>query len=103
VEAGGLSNWTAVLDARQDLEQLTAGIVGSAEYAATHGTQADAAFVTGLYQDVLGRAADEAGFATWTSALAGGTSRATVAAGFLFSAEAIEQLYQPATDGVLIA
>jgi hypothetical protein len=102
VEAGGLESWTTALDVRRDMDQLASGIIGSAEYAARAG-QSDADFVKLLYQDVLDRAADESGFANWTGNLAQGASRATVATGFLLSVEAIQKLYKPAADGVLIA
>jgi 2',3'-cyclic-nucleotide 2'-phosphodiesterase (5'-nucleotidase family) len=102
VEAKGLESWTAALDARQNLDQLVSGIIGSTEHALLT-PQNDADFVNGLYQDVLGRTADTGGFANWTGSLAQGTSRAAVVTGFLLSAEGMEHLYQAATDGVLIA
>jgi hypothetical protein len=46
-------------------------------------------FVQGLYNDVLGRAADSAGFTAWLQALQGGANRSLVAAAFVNSAEAV--------------
>jgi Domain of unknown function (DUF4214) len=48
---------------------------------------ANEAFVKGLYQSTLLRSADNAGLAGWVNALAMGTSRATVASGFVNSTE----------------
>ena len=62
----------------------------SAEYTASH---ADAgSFVTGLYETVLRRQPDPAGFGYWQSVVATGTrSRAAVADFFLTSTEAYLQ------------
>src|SRR5207244_2667502 len=46
------------------------------------------AFVNQVYQDLLGRDAEQGGLLTWTSALAGGASRAQVAAAIESSPEA---------------
>jgi hypothetical protein len=59
----------------------------SAEYQAEHAS--DAAFVSGLYQDVLGRTADPAGGAAWLAQLQGGVSRQQAIAAFLSSPEAL--------------
>ena len=48
----------------------------------------DAGFLAQFYDAVLGREADAAGLAFWTAALAGGSSRAEIAAGFVTSNEA---------------
>jgi hypothetical protein len=66
------------------------GILSSAEYLAGH--QGAAAFIGGLYQDALGRAADAAGSAYWQAALQNGASPASVAEGILLSAESSQQL-----------
>jgi hypothetical protein len=55
------------------------------------------AFVTALYQDVLGRAPDAAGLATWLQSTYSGVSQAAIAHGFWISAEhrglQIDRLY----------
>jgi hypothetical protein len=56
----------------------------SPEYQMSH--VSNTAFVTGLYNDVLGRAPD-AGLAGWVQALASGASRASVIQAFLTSSE----------------
>jgi hypothetical protein len=50
-------------------------------------TEASTAFVTALYQDVLGRTPDSGGLAIWVQLLQNGTSRQPVAQGFWDSAE----------------
>jgi len=63
-----------------------AAFLASPEYAATHAN--NAAFVAGLYYQVLLRALDAAEAQSWEHALdTGGRTRAEVALDFLFSAE----------------
>lgn len=69
------------------LQQVATGFVGSREFQATYGATTDAQFVTLLYANVLDRAPDPGGFATWTGALAAGQSRAQVVTGFSESQE----------------
>jgi hypothetical protein len=63
------------------------GFLSSPEYRVTHAT--DAAFVAGLYRDVLARAADSGGQAYWLAQLQGGATPEQVIAGFLTSPEAM--------------
>ena len=55
-------------------------------------------YVRALYQDMMGRSADPTGLRTWTTALASGTSRRQISAGFANSSEyrrlVITQAYQ---------
>jgi hypothetical protein len=68
------------------MHDIAAAMIGSPEGAPLHRAASDAAFVAGLYQSVLGRAAPpESSF--WTGVLAGGIDRATVALAFVNSAE----------------
>jgi hypothetical protein len=67
-------------------ESVIEQILGSAEYSADHPT--NTAFVTALYNDILGRSPDSAGLAAWLQALQNGTSRAAVADSFVTSSEA---------------
>jgi hypothetical protein len=57
----------------------------SPEYMANHVTSAS--FITGLFNDVLGRPPKPAGLAAWQQALASGLSRPAAAMAFLTSAE----------------
>ncbi len=83
----GRATWlNALLTGLSEIELVTI-LVSSPEYTAAHLTAAS--FVNGLYDDLLGRAADAAGAATWTQILASGArDRAAIAYYFLTSPEA---------------
>ncbi len=59
-------------------DQVHAVILGSDEYFANHGGT-DSGFVSGLYQDLLGRAPNDGELALWTNWLAAGHSRSDAA------------------------
>jgi hypothetical protein len=83
----GLGAWVnAMLAGTVSDEQLEASFIGSPEYIANHGG-AGAAWVTGMYQDLLGRNPANAEVQTWVNALANGASTTAVALGFAASAE----------------
>jgi len=75
--------------------QVQIAFLTSAEYMNNHPGASN--YVEALYNDVLGRASDPNGKTFWTQQLQGGASPASVALGFLSSAEgqgrAVEQLY----------
>jgi hypothetical protein len=79
--------WGGQLLAGQSEEQVAARILASPEYYAAHPDAA--AFVNGLFADVLGRALDGAGAAYWEGLLQVGASRQEVAAAVLASPEAV--------------
>src|SRR5262249_9780043 len=79
--------WQAQMAGGLGEEQFTARVLASPEYYGRHGGD-PAAWVAGLYQDVLGRAPDAARLAFWTSRLQGGASPLPVAQGLLASPEA---------------
>jgi hypothetical protein len=83
-----VNGWVRALNAGSTWARVEAAFLGSAEYYATRGGGNDADFLTALYEDVLGRAPDAGGLATWGAALAGGMSRERVAALILGSQEA---------------
>lgn len=95
-DAGGQIGWTQrILSGAVNLAQAITGFVGSAEFQTHYGATNDAAFVTLLYHNVLDRAADAAGFATWLAALASGLkTRAEVVAGFAQSREFVRATQQ---------
>lgn len=68
---------------------IAANFMQSSEFTSTYGSLSDAAFVTLLYQNVLGRAPDQAGLNFWVGQLEGANpaSRATVLVGFAESPE----------------
>src|SRR5262249_50812459 len=69
---------------------VQAGILSSPEYYAAHPD--NAAFVEGLYHDLLGRDADPSGLASALARLQMGVSRLQVIDGILESPEALGQL-----------
>ena len=87
-DPGGLAAYGGALDGGQGVAQIAAAMLASPEYAARFGAPSNAAFVTELYGNLLGRAPDSAGLAGYTAALAGGESRAQLVAGFVNSDEA---------------
>jgi len=86
VDLGGLQFWESELQAGVTTEQISAIIVSSGEYASLHGGT-NAGFVAGLYADLLNRTAAPSEIGFWTSELAGGTSRFTVASTILGTVE----------------
>ncbi|MFC7557227.1 DUF4214 domain-containing protein [Pseudoroseomonas wenyumeiae] len=87
-EAHGQGFWSTQLEAGASLSSVADGILGSNEFIARHGSPADnAGFVAMLYNDLLGRAPDAAGAASWEALLNSGVSRGTVLAGFSESLE----------------
>jgi uncharacterized protein (TIGR03118 family) len=92
-DPGGVAYWTSQMQQGMTDQQLQASFIGSAEfYARAGGT--NAAWVNAMYQSVLGRGADSAGLSYWTSQLAAGASRSSVATGFAASQERESQIVQ---------
>jgi uncharacterized repeat protein (TIGR02059 family) len=85
--AAEIAWWQDVHVRGASLQQIAAAIIDSPEAAQAMGRADDATFVAGLYQSVLGRTAASAESAFWTDRLADGADRATVALGFVNSAE----------------
>jgi hypothetical protein len=84
----GLINWVGYAQANS-LQAVADAFAESEEFTNRYGSSSDAAFVTQLYQNVLGRSADPAGMAYWTGLLAGGATRGQVLVGFSQSPEGI--------------
>jgi hypothetical protein len=85
-DPAGLASWVGVLEAGWSPQAVLEGILGSAEfYGDAGGTPSG--FVSALYTDLLGRAADSGGLATWVGQLNAGVSRGAVVAGILYSNE----------------
>ena len=88
-DIGGLGSWTGMLmEGRMALPAVVDGFVGSPEFQKTYGATDSREFVTLLYDNVLDRAPDAAGLASWVSLLdSGARSRAEVVLGFSESVE----------------
>jgi serralysin len=99
-EAGGLENWTAALRSGSSLLKITDGFTGSAEFQQKYGSLNETAFVTLLYNNVLGRGPDNAGLTNWTNALRAGSTRASVVIGFSESNEHITKRASYIDDGI---
>jgi hypothetical protein len=69
------------------LSSILNNFLGSTEFTTTYGNLSNTAFVTLVYQNVLGRAPDTAGLNSWVAALNGGQTRASVMASFIASNE----------------
>jgi hypothetical protein len=85
-DAAGLQYWVAKMRAGLTDEQLEAGFIASAEFY-IHAGGTDLKWVDSLFQDLLGRPADQQGEQYWTARLKSGESRADVALGFTSSIE----------------
>jgi hypothetical protein len=87
-DGAGLANWVDQLQNHGlSDERLEAFFIGSAEYINNHGGSG-AAWVEGMYRDLLGRAPDPEGRQTWLNELSSGRQTPLqVAFGFAASAE----------------
>jgi Domain of unknown function (DUF4214) len=90
-EQAAVTTWTTFLRSGGSVEQLSAMIVGSNEYFNAHGGTA-AGFLVAVYQDVLGRAVDPAGQATFGPELARGSSPGQVAEQIFSSPEHLQDV-----------
>lgn len=85
-DLAGLDYWIGRMHDGLTDEQVEAAFTSTPEYVQVHGAS-DVGWVSGMYQDVLGRAADQAGLQYWTSQLQAGVSRYQVALGLADSTE----------------
>ncbi|MCZ8185763.1 MAG: DUF4214 domain-containing protein [Beijerinckiaceae bacterium] len=83
----GHRDWYRSLQGGQDLTSTAGGFIASQEFANVYGNLSNAAFVSTLYNNVLGRAADAQGLSDWVNLLNSGMSRASVVVGFSESLE----------------
>lgn len=89
-DVAGFEAWTEALGNGRQLVDVLNGFINSTEFRIRFDAEANADFVTLLYQNVLGRLPDATGLAAWTDALdSGARSRADVVRGFVQSAEFI--------------
>lgn len=98
----GVSYWMKFLDGGGSLKDLAQGFVSSAEFGALYGSNPSAAsFVTKLYQNVLHREPEAAGFDFWLKVVQenGAAMHADVLAAFAESTENVEQVASIIGDG----
>jgi hypothetical protein len=87
-DLAGLQYWTAQIDdAQVPLSAVASLFATSPEFVQDYGALSNAAFVTQLYENVLGRPADATGAQYWDAVLASGASRGMVVLGFAQSPE----------------
>jgi hypothetical protein len=84
-DPAGVHGWVNALLSGRFEQQVEQAFLMSPEYQSTHSD--DSAFITGLYQDLFGRAPDSAGSLAWVLALQHGLARTQVAQAFLTSDE----------------
>jgi Ca2+-binding RTX toxin-like protein len=88
-DTAGFQSWIGAMQAGQSLAQVTSGFVNSAEFHNIYSTTDNAQFVTLLYNNVLHRAPDPNGLASWVNQLNTGATRSAVVDGFSESVELI--------------
>lgn len=87
-DVGGVGDWTQGMNNGMTINQVATGFINSPEFKALYGdSPTNAEFVTLLYNNVLHRAPDTAGYNDWMNGLAQGTSRADMLVGFSESLE----------------
>jgi hypothetical protein len=100
-DSAGLGYWVGILDAQHTLHDMATGFINSAEFTTLYGAAStDAAFLTRLYDNVLHRAYDQAGFDYWMDVLGDGAARAGVLASFSESAENQAQVLGAIQNGI---
>lgn len=79
-DAAGLLSWAGdVDDGSVSLSAVASAFVSSPEFISDHGTLSNAAFISQVYENGLGRAPDPAGAQFWGDEMASGMSQGTVA------------------------
>lgn len=83
----GLNYWAQVRESGVELNQIADYFVASEEFSNTYGSVDEQAFVTLVYQNVLGRTPDDEGLTYWVGLLEAGHSAGTILNGFAQSPE----------------
>lgn len=84
-DSNGLSYWTEQLNSGASRKAVIQSFLASDEYNLAHPSNSQ--YVSGLYEDILGRHEDASGAAYYVGQLDSGVSRATLVGAFLSSAE----------------
>lgn len=98
----GLNFWIDHLDSGESLSWVADRFIDSDEFGILYGENvSNAAFVSALYQNILGREGDEGGVAYWNAELdSGNRSRTDVLIGFSESEENIVGVAPSISDGI---
>lgn len=100
-DAGGLGFWINKIDGGASLSSVAAGFIASAEFQQLYGANvSDRDFVTKLYNNVLDRNPDQAGFNFWLGALANGATREDILVNFSESKENIANVADLVANGI---
>ena len=100
-DADGLGFWINALDNGASLTSVAQGFINSVEFTNMYGANpTDQHFVTELYNHVLHRAPEGAGYQFWLDSLSAGVSRAQVLADFSESTENINQTDPLIANGI---
>jgi Ca2+-binding RTX toxin-like protein len=100
-DVAGLTYWIGVMDAGQPLLQVATNFTKSDEFTAMYGaTRTPEVFLTKLYEHILHRAPDAAGYAFWLDSMHKGVSEGQVLADFGESAENVAQVIAQIQNGI---
>jgi len=92
-DAAGVGYWIYQLDRDTTLKQAANFFIESKEFGDIYGTNLSAnGFITALYQNVLHRTPDQAGFDYWNQVMANGAERADLLRDFSESTENVAQV-----------
>jgi hypothetical protein len=102
-ESGGLKQWVMGLESGAlTLQQAADGFTSSREFQSKYGNLDNAGFVDLLYENVLSRDPDPAGFQHWLNTMADGMNRSNVVLAFSESAENIELTRSAVEQGIWV-
>ncbi|MFZ6780340.1 DUF4214 domain-containing protein [Undibacterium sp. Ji83W] len=101
-DKAGLGYWIGQLDSgAETLNHAAAGFVNSVEFKKLYGDNiTDNAFMTALYNNVLHRNPDQAGFDYWNGRIKDGMTRPDILASFSESAENFAQVIGQISHGI---
>lgn len=100
-DEGGLGFWISAIDGGAPLTSVTHGFISSPEFESIYGKDVtDRAFVTKLYNNVLDRNPDQAGFDFWLGTLANGATREDVLVKFSESPENVSNVANLIAHGI---
>lgn len=101
-DAGGLTNWIVAVSGGTTLAAVAQGFAASLEFQNRYGSLDNGLFVERMYDNVLNRPSDSAGYADWNARLGAGATRGDVLLGFAQSAEFQDTTAPYVDDGVLL-